>query len=359
MKKYHYVVATGSLVFFLSLTGCSSDQETDNAQIQSDISPVISKVGGSVSEIRVQDNQRVKKGDTLVILDDRDLALQVQQATIALEQAEANVKLAEKNSKVSEISTVTASDNSSTAQAIVARAKENVRASEIRLKQATLNFERQSTLLADKATPKQAFDNAKSDKESAESQLKAAQAEVNVLLQQVKVTQKGILSAKSQAGVALQNIMMAKLGVEQARTALANAKLQHSYTVIKAPTNGIVSDKNVQIGQVVAVGQPLMKVADADNVWVVANYKETQVGQMKVGAQAEVLIDAYPDKTFKAEVSSISPATGARFALLPPDNATGNFVKVTQRVPVKIKFVETIEASTLLRAGMSVSVTVK
>jgi membrane fusion protein (multidrug efflux system) len=269
------------------------------------------------------------------------------------------VKLAEKNSKVSEIGAVTASDNSGTAQAVVVRAKENVKALEVRLKQATLNFERQSALLADNATPKQVFDNAKSDKEAAESQLKAAQAEVNVLVQQVRVAQKGILSAKSQTGVAVQNIVTARLGVEQARTALANAKLQHSYTVIKAPTSGIVSDKNVQIGQVVAVGQPLMKVADASNMWVVANYKETQVGQMKVGAPAEVLVDAYPDKAFKAKVSSLSPATGARFALLPPDNATGNFVKVTQRIPVKITFVEPIDASTPLRAGMSVSVTVK
>ena len=183
--------------------------------------------------------------------------------------------------------------------------------------------------------------------------------QVAVLQRQASAARKQVTTVSSQAGVAGEGIKLAELAVKQARANLETARLQRSYCVITAPANGVVSNKSVQIGQVVSPGQALMQVAGESHVWIVANFKETQVGKMRVGQLAEVKVDAYPDKVFKAKVESLSPATGARFSMLPPDNATGNFVKVTQRLPVKIAFTEAADPATPLRAGMSVAVTVK
>ncbi|GAB3641321.1 HlyD family secretion protein [Spirosoma arcticum] len=341
------------------LTACESGQETDNAQLQSDISPVIPKVNGTVMAIRTDDNQHVRQGDTLALLDDRDLRLRVQQAEIALEQAQANVSVARRNTQAASIGTGPVSDNSAAAIASIAAAQEGVKAADVRVRQATLNFNRQEQLLAQESTPRQVYDNVKAEKEGAEAGLRVAQAQVAVLQRQASAARRQVTTAQTQVGVVGEGIRVAELAVKQARTNLENARLQLSYTVITAPTAGIVSDKSIQLGQVVSVGQTLLKVADDRKTWVVANFKETQMAEMRVGQPVEVNVDAYPDKTFRGRVESVSPATGARFSMLPPDNATGNFVKVTQRVPVRIAFAEAADASTPLRAGMSVSVLVK
>jgi membrane fusion protein, multidrug efflux system len=203
------------------------------------------------------------------------------------------------------------------------------------------------------------YDNVKAEKEAAEAGLRVAQAQVVVLQRQANAARNQVTTAQTQAGVVGANIPLAELAVKQARANVENARLQLSYTIITAPTAGVVSDKSIQLGQVVAAGQTLLKVADDRKTWIVANFKETQMADMRVGQPVEVNVDAYPDKTFKGRVESVSPATGARFSMLPPDNATGNFVKVTQRVPVRIAFAEAADAATPLRAGMSVKVLVK
>jgi membrane fusion protein, multidrug efflux system len=146
--------------------------------------------------------------------------------------------------------------------------------------------------------------------------------------------------------------------VKQAENNLESAKLQLSYCTITAPANGVISKKNVQKGQVVAIGQPLMAVTNNQNIWVVANFKETQIEKMKVGQEADIEVDAYGDKVFKGKIESFSQATGSKFSLLPADNATGNFVKVTQRIPVKIVLTELKNNASILKAGMSVAVKV-
>jgi membrane fusion protein, multidrug efflux system len=357
MKPVPTLLRSAAFLLTVSaLTSCGSGQETDNAQLQADISPVIPKVGGSVVTIKVEDNQRVQAGDTLALLDDRDFVLRVQQAEIALEQAEAGVSVARRNTQAAGIGTATVTDNSEAATAGIAAAQEGVRAAEVRVRQATLNFNRQEQLLADQSTPRAVYDNVKAEKEAAEAGSRVAQAQVAVLQRQASAARKQITSSQTQVGIVGEGVRLAELAVKQARANLATARLQHSYTVITAPATGVVSDRNVQLGQVVAPGQSLMKVANDTKLWVVANFKETQTATMRVGQPAEIKVDAYPDKVFKAQIQSLSPATGARFSMLPPDNATGNFVKVTQRVPVKIALTEQPDPATPLRAGMSVAV---
>ncbi len=356
MKPIAYTLIFSILT--ATLTGCGSGEETDNAQVQADISPVIPKVPGTVIAIKTDDNRPTKIGDTLVILDDREFALRVQQAEVAVEQARANVILSRKTAQAATSGTGSVRDNADAAQAGIAQARAGIRVAEVRVLQTKLNFDRQAQLFAEQSTPKAVYDNTKAEYDAADAQLAVAKEQVSVLQRQASAARKQVGTVSTQAGVAGEGVKLAELAVKQAQANLETARLQHSYCVITAPANGIVSSKSVQIGQVVSPGQPLMQVAGEQKVWVIANFKETQVGKMRVGQPAEIKVDAYPDKVFKAKVESLSPATGARFSMLPPDNATGNFVKVTQRIPIRLAFTETDRAMPL-RAGMSVDVTVK
>ncbi len=356
MKPISFTVLVG-LALTVLLIGCGSGEETDNAQIQADISPVIPKIPGTVLAVKTDDNRPTKTGDTLVILDDREFALRVQQAEVALQQAEANVTLARKTAQTASSGTGSASSNADAALAGITQAQAGIKIAEVRVIQSKQNFDRQAALYAQQSTTKATYDNTKAEYDAAEAQLNAAKQQVAVLQQQASAARKQVTTVSNQAGVATEGIRLAELAVKQARTNLEMTRLQHSYCVITAPADGIISSKSVQVGQEVSPGQTLMQVAGNSKVWVVANFKETQVGEMRVGQAAEVKVDAYPDKVFKGKVESLSPATGARFSMLPPDNATGNFVKVTQRIPIKIAFTET-DPNTPLRAGMSAEVTV-
>lgn len=358
LSSHSALLPAFALPLALLLSSCGG-QETDNAQVQADISPVIPKVGGTVLAVRVADNQRVRVGDTLALLDDRDFALRVEQAAIALAQAEANVGIARQSRRAADIGTGTESDNSAAAAAGIGTARAGVLTARARARQAQQSFQRQAALLAEQSTTQQSYDNAQAEKDATVAALAMAEAQVRVLTSQSAAAGKQVLSTRTQAEVAGSGVALAALAVRQARTALATARLQQSYTVLLAPASGVVSDKSVQVGQVVAPGQPLMKVAIDSKLWVVANFKETQLAEMKVGQAVEIKADTYSDKVFAGKIESLAPATGARFSLLPPDNATGNFVKVTQRVPVRIAFTEVPGAATPLRAGMSVTVEVK
>ncbi len=334
------IVAT----FTILLASCGGQQETDNAQLETDICPVIPKINGSVSKILVEDNQSVQEGDTLVLLDDANYKISVQQAEIAVMSARQNVELSRSTKGVASSSVNSVSANMYAANA-------GVEAAKVKFNVASKNYERFRTLLEQKSTTQQQFDGVKAEKEAAEQLLKVAEGQVIALQKQIMTTQANVSTSDN-------GISLAELSVRQAESNLEAARLQLSYCAIIAPCNGIVSKKNVQKGQVVSVGQPLMAVANNQKVWVVANFKETQIEKMRVGQEAEVEIDAYDNKIFKGRVQSFSQATGAKFSLLPADNATGNFVKVTQRIPVKIVLTENTQEYPL-RAGMSVSVNVK
>ncbi|MGN6439430.1 MAG: HlyD family secretion protein [Agriterribacter sp.] len=307
-----------------------SHEVTDNAQVDADISPVISRVAGYVKEIRFKDNQLVKAGDTLVILDDRDFKIKVQQAEAALAATRTLVN-------VSEYAVLESKSN-------IATAKANVEAAKVKVWKTTEDFNRYKNLYDDHAITKAQFDAAKAEKESAEAALLVAQTQMPVINKRISTNQQQVDAASS-------NLAPKESDIEY-------AKLQLSYTVITAPADGIVSKRNVQLGQLVQAGQSLVSVVNDKGLYITANFKETQMEHLKPGEKVDVTVDAYPDKPVQGSVESFSGATGAKFSLLPPDNATGNFVKVVQRVPVRIRLEAAQEFLNLLRPGMSVKVVV-
>jgi membrane fusion protein, multidrug efflux system len=341
----------------LIISSCGSKQSTDNAQIETDISPVISKINGTVNKIFVEDNQLVKEGDTIMILDDANYRIAVKQAEIAVLSAKKNTSLARSNRAVINTNVNSVAANSNAVAANVYAAQAGVEAARVKVDVSSKNYIRFKNLLDQKSATQQQYDGAKAERDAAEQGLKIAQGQVNALQQQVVATKSQITSTAANANPLNEGIGLAELNVKQAETNLEAAQLMLSYCVITAPCEGIISKKNVQKGQVIAIGQPLMAVTSNTKVWVVANFKETQIKNMKVGQEAELEIEAY-GKTFKGKVVSFSQATGSKFSLLPADNATGNFVKVTQRIPVKIEITEK-NTEYILRAGMSVTVTVK
>ena len=319
-------------------------ESTENAQVEGNISPVLPRMAGYVVEINAKENQMVKRGDVLIKLDNRELQVKVEQAEAAIQTAVANVKLVEAGVS-------TAGANVSTVASNVETSKESIEAAQVRLDKAQLEYNRYARLLSEKSATQSQFDNVDAEKKTANVQLAITKRQLESSRQQLN-------AAKVQTGATKQQIAVAKAGIAQRQADLEMAKLQLTYSVIYAPATGKVSKKNVQTGQYVQAGQSLMNIVIDEDVWVVANFKETQMGKMKEGQAVKVKIDMYPDIEFEGKVESISGATGAKFALLPPDNASGNFVKVVQRIPVKILFTNP-NPKYPLRAGMNVDVEVK
>ncbi len=320
-------------------------EETDDAQIAADISPVIPRVSGYVKEVRVKDNQFVHKGDTLLVLDDRDLKLRVDQAEAALATAQSNVNAARAN-------TAAARSGIATSQQGVLTIDAQIAAAQINVTRATQDYNRYANLIQDHSITQQQFEQAQAAKDLAERQLQ--------ILQQQKrqaSTQTGVVSSQSSATA--QQIAVAEAAVKQREVDVEDAKLNLSYAIIIAPEDGLVSTVNIQVGQFLQAGQSTFRIVHNSNLWVVANFKETQYKKMQIGQRVVVHADAFPKHDFEATLSSFSPATGAQFALLPPDNASGNFVKVVQRLPVKIVFVNNGDSLlSRLRPGMNVDVDV-
>jgi len=319
-------------------------EETDNAQLEGNINPIIPKVSGYVAELKIEDNQPVRKGDTLFTIDDRDLRNRLIQAEAAYTNAVANLEVTRANLSSANANTAINTANVGTSRAAITNA-------EVRVWKANQDFVRYKNLLADNSTTQQQYDAAKAEKDAADAQLV-------VLRQQLNAAEKQTIAAESQGVGSQKQISVAGAVVEQRRAELEFARLQLSYTVVTAPTDGFVSKRSIQAGQFVNAGQMLFNVVSDDGLWVVANFKETQLSKMRVGDVVEISVDALKDQPIEGIVSSFSKATGAKFALLPPDNATGNFVKVVQRVPVKINFTQRAEVLQRLSAGMSVKVAV-
>jgi len=320
-------------------------EETDDAQVEANISPVIPRVAGYVKAIRVKDNQFIKKGDTLLILDDRDLALKVLQAEAALATAKTNLGVANANTIVSKANIVTTQAGISTADAQIEAAKVNVW-------RTTQDAERYTNLIKDHSITQQQYEQAVAAKQTAEKQLQILVAQKNQVTQQTS-------AVTTQSSATASQIDVANATIKQKEVELAEAKLNLSYAVITAQESGMVSKVNIQEGQFLQPGQAVFTIVLSNEVWVVANFKETQLEKMKVGQKVTVHADAFPNHPFDATLTSFSPATGSRFALLPPDNASGNFVKVVQRLPVKIEFNNTSDSLVKqLKPGMNVSVDV-
>ena len=320
-------------------------EETDDAQIDASISPVIPRISGYVTEIRVKDNQKVKAGDTLVVLDNRSETIKLQQTQAALSISENNLHVAHANTEVSKANIASYEANSNTVDAQIEAAK-------VTLRRATQDYERYANLIASHSVPQQQFDQAEAAKQSAERQLA-------VLIGQKNAAGKQTHAATSQSTAVGTQVGVANATIEQKRADVENAKLDFSYTFIIAPCDGYVSKINAQVGQLLQAGQIIFTVVSNAYPWVVANFKETQCSRIRTGQKVIVHIDAFPGHDFEAKIGSLSPATGGKFALLPPDNASGNFVKTVQRIPVKIEFTGNDQFLKDVRAGMNVDVDVQ
>lgn len=383
-------------------------QETDDAYVTSDINPVNARISGTVSEVLVRDNQEVKKGTILVKLDPNDEQLSLQQAKAALvvnqEQANvalANIKVAQANVTVTATNaqgaTTQAQGNINAAVASVSTSKEalaeasagvpvaqaNLAQVKANLLKAKLDYKRFASLYNSGATPKQQLDTAKADYDALVAQEKAASEQVTQARARVAQAKQNLTNAQAKLAAtkgtlqqanantqqtkvnegqyksSQQQYKSAVAAIAQAQTQIKNAQLQLSYTSISAPTDGQVGNKTVEVGQRVQPGQTLMYVVQ-EVPWIVANFKETQLRKMHPGQEVEIKIDAFGGHAFKGKVDSVSPASGAKFSLLPPDNATGNFTKIVQRLPVKIVFdPQSIRGyESRIAPGMSVVVTV-
>lgn len=320
-------------------------EDTDDAQVSADIGPVIPRVAGYVTDVRVRDNQKVKKGDTLLILDDRDYVIKVEQAQAALLIAQSSLNSAK-------ATTTAAKANIATSQASVGTVDAQIDAAKITLWRASQDFDRYENLYKDHSITQQQYEQASAAKQTAEKQLA-------ILQEQKKQAQQQTNAVSIQSTATGSQINVAEATIHQKEVEVDAAKLNLSYTVITAPQDGLVSKVNVQPGQYVQAGQPVFSIVHSDNVWVIANFKETQLDKMKEGQKVIIKVDAYSGHKFEAKLSSFSPATGSTFALLPPDNSSGNFVKVVQRLPVKIEFTDPNDSLVKkLRPGMNVLVDV-
>ena len=307
-------------------------ESTDNAQVDGHLVPVLSKVSGYVTSVTVAENDQVRQDSTLVRIDEREYQVRLAQADADLAAARAAAGGSGLQGQAqAAVANASGQEAALTAGVAAARAN-NVKA------QADLG--RMRELVDKQVVSRQQLDAAQAASDAARAQLTAAQNNAGAA---------GAGVANAQAGVRLAQ---ARLGAAQA--ARDNAALQLSYTRVAAPVSGIVSRKQVEVGQLVQAGQPMLTIVSDTGVWVTANFKETQLSDIKVGQEVELDIDAYAGATAKGKVESLSAATGAKFALLPPDNATGNFTKVVQRVPVRIMITQGLGKDRPLRPGMSV-----
>ncbi|WP_144892311.1 HlyD family secretion protein [Flavobacterium tiangeerense] len=322
-------------------------EETDDAQIEKKMNPIIPRVSGYVDKVYIKDNDFVKKGDTLFTIDKRDYLLKIDEATAALIGAEGNFEVSK-----ADIGSALASISVSDANVLFAGG--NIETAKIRLGRVNSDYIRYENLYKSHSITKQQYEQALAAKLEAENQ-------VRVLQQQERASafQKSVIVAKSK--VSNKQTEVAAANIKRARALVDAAKLNLSYTVITAAIDGQVSKIDIQPGQLVQPGQSLFYIINNNEAWVVANFKETQLNKMVVGQKVTVKVDAYPDYDFQGTLTSFSPATGSRFSLLPPDNATGNFVKTIQRLPVKISLDPTNDAEKikLLRPGMNVDVDVR
>ncbi|MFY9820476.1 MAG: HlyD family secretion protein [Thermoanaerobaculia bacterium] len=350
VRRYFVLAVLGVLVIVGGIYGYQTfvfyehHATTDDAQIDGDIDPVLPRVSGYVTEVLVHENQPVHAGDVLVKIDPRDLQAKADQEQAALVNSQAAVSVA-----VANVANMRAAQASSRAKAASSQA--DVTAARTKQEMTAADLARYKTLVAKEEISQQQYDAARAAADSARASAEASRSTAEAALSTAE-------AATAQIDAAQRQVAAAQASVAMHQATLEAAKLQLSYAVVTAPASGIVSKKAVEVGQYVQAGQPLLAIVEGSDTWVSANFKETQLAKMHPGQAAEIEVDAYPGHVFHGRVESLSAATGAKFSLLPPDNATGNFTKVVQRVPVKIVFTDPADPKRPLRVGMNVNVTV-
>ena len=321
-------------------------ENSDNAQLDADIIPIKSSVSGYIKTIHFKDNEHVKKGQLLITIDDTDLKTRVAQSEAALESAKANLLSVKNNANaVSENADASALSSSSVQQ--------NINSTKAKLTKSQADFKRIESMFHSKAATQSQLDAAKADLDISQEQYDGA-------VSQFKSATAQSQGVRSQAEAQKAQITLAEAMVKQREAELALSQTQLKNATIEAPCDGIVTKRAVDEGQYISIAAPLCSVIDNIHLWVTANFKETQVKKIKVGQEVDIKVDAFPSIKIKGTIGSFIGATGAKFSLLPPDNSTGNFVKIIQRVPMRIEITDyPAEARDILFPGLSVIVEVK
>jgi membrane fusion protein (multidrug efflux system) len=305
-------------------------QSTDDAYVQSDITLISPKVEGYIKEVRVADNQEVAEGSVLFVIDDRDFAAKLAQAEAAVAAEEAIIATYENRLKLQ--------------QAMIEQAAATVKSAEADLARWLQDHKRYSALVTTDFASRQRFEQAETDARKGEAALAKTRA--------------AFAAEQNQLAVLRSQQREEEAKLQQTHATLRLARHQLEDTVIRAPVSGVAGNRAGQLGQYVKAGSQLLSLVPLSHVYVTANFKETQLTHMRPGQLAEVSVDAYPDLILDGRIESFAPASGAQFSLLPPDNATGNFTKIVQRVPVRIGLPANVALTGLLRPGLSVTVTI-
>jgi membrane fusion protein, multidrug efflux system len=363
-----------------------AEQETDDAYTRADLTPLSTKVAGLVASVAVSDYQSVKAGDLLVRLHDDDFRAQVQQAEAGVasgqdalinnqrqkELQDARILQAGENIHAAEAQIKAAEAGIEAANSAIANARSGIKGTQADVERSKLERRRQEALIATESATQQKLEQVVADQQRYDAVLSSRQADLGSAMAQLASREADLARSKAQLGSAtaeleaqkrqravldsLEPMLRADLNAKRATLSLAHTNL--NYTRIVAPEDGIVSERKVRAGQLVSPGTQVLALVQSE-VWVQANYKETQVRHMHAGDGADIKIDAFPGVVFHGRVDQVAPASGSQFALLPPDNATGNFTKVVQRVPVKIVLQPGQSELDRLRPGLSVIATIR
>ncbi|MBI5676784.1 MAG: HlyD family secretion protein [Nitrospirae bacterium] len=338
------IAITGIIIGYLYVQYKKTHITTDDAFITGRVHTIASKVSGTVKTIYIKDNQTVKQGELLIEIDPADIEVRQKESSSGLEAEKS--KLIELKSKLD-----TARQQFEELKSAVGVVKANIELQDASMKQAEADMNRAENLFKEGLISEERFEKTKTAYDVVLAQVKSVKEEVKQAESRLE-TQKAIIRQAS-AAIEPQNAL-----IRQKEASLAASELNLGYTKISAPTDGYITRKSVETGNQIQTGQPLMAVVSLSDTWILANFKETQLERVKVGQKVEIEIDSYPGKKFTGRIESIMAGTGSVFSLFPAENATGNYVKVVQRVPVKIVFDKNTDSEHILRIGMSVAPTV-
>lgn len=325
------VVVIACVVFFNFTESDSDIQSTDDAYIHADYTIVAPEISGIIDRIFVSENQAVKKGDLLVSIDDRDFVIAVRAAKAQVDIAKANINKLQSRLKLQET--------------VISQSKAEVAKANASLRLANVNRSRYRNLAKDGSGSVQA--------------MQQAEAQMNVALANHEQSQAGLLAAQQQVQVLLADLEKAKAVLDQAQTVQSAAELRLSYTRIVAPVNGVVGHKTMRVGGYANSGKPMLAIVPLDDIYIEANYRETQLARVTAGQLVDIEVDALRGEQLKGVVESMGPATGVSYSSIPPHNATGNFTKIVQRIPVRIRIEGEPLADSRLKVGMSVTTNIR
>lgn len=349
-RKKTAIIVFGAIVLISAISLAiylpykASHITTDDAFITGRIHTVSSKVSGTVKIVHVNDNQFVKKGDLLLEIDTQDYDVKVKEASSAFDAEK--TRLSELKYKLE-----TAKQQYEELKAALGSGKANLELQEANMKQSESDMKRADDLFKEELISRERYEKTKTGYDIANAQLKASKEELKQIEARLQ-TQKAVIKQTTAA------LDPQKSTIKQKEAQFDASKLNQGYTKIYAPADGNVTRKSLEAGNQIQAGQPLMAVVPLDDIWVIANYKETQLKKVKTGQKVRIKVDTYPGKTFEGTVDSIMAGTGAVFSLFPAENATGNYVKVVQRIPVKIVFDKDTDREHVIRIGMSVVPTI-